>query len=108
MTLADRRAEAGQVADHFVPAVPVGIVPKHTVGGGAAMAALIVGIQGETRLSQCGAEAGVASAVLGHAMRQHDHGPWFGRRHPGVDVQASVIMGVQPKSIVFHGVSLAL
>ena len=68
MLLANVLVKAGQVADHFAPAVLVCVMPRHAVLGGFAVTALIQGVQPITLFAQRFGQAGIAAAMFGHSM----------------------------------------
>ncbi|MNY57526.1 hypothetical protein D3C86_1937470 [compost metagenome] len=73
----------------------------------APVAALVEGVELESRCDQRLAEAPIAAAVLGHAVGQHDHRARRVIAGPVVDVQGHCIAGVEPESIVAHSGSFA-
>ena len=107
LLLADVLVEAGQVADHFVPAILFGIQAQRTFVGGAAVATLVQRIQAVAGGAQGCGQARITTAVLGHAMGQHHQGLGRAFGHPLIDVQAAAVIRGQPEGAVVHGDSFA-
>ncbi|MCY1358238.1 hypothetical protein D9M69_447670 [compost metagenome] len=106
MLLADVLAQVAEVVDHPLPAVVAGIVAEHAALGGLAVAALVVGVERVAGAHQRFGEAGVAAAVFGHAVGQHQHCAGRAVAEPAVDEQGDGVAGGQPEVIVAHGGSL--
>ncbi|MOA39289.1 hypothetical protein D3C78_1610530 [compost metagenome] len=68
-----------------------------------AMAAQVHSADTVALVAQCLGQAGVAAAVFGHAMGQHDHRQRGGFRQPLVDEQAAMVGRGQPERLVDHG-----
>ena len=74
MLLADVLVEAGQVANHFAPAIVVGEMAECPVFGSFAMSTQVRCVDAVALFAEFFRQAGVASTVFRHAMGQQDHG----------------------------------
>ncbi len=99
--------EAGQIAHDLGPAVLVGKMAENRFLAGLAMAAQVHGADTVAFVAQRLGQTGVAAAVFGHAVGQHDHRQRGGFGQPLVDEQAAMVGRGQPERLVDHGDSFA-
>ena len=104
--LAHMMVEAGQVIDHQLPALAVGIVAEQAVFGGFAMPALVMRIHLEALRHQRFGQACITPTVFGHAVG--DHQQRFRRLFgvPAVYIEGRCIGAIEPERLVEHGESL--
>src|SRR5690606_31469893 len=89
LCLANDGGEPVQVVDHAVPAVGAGDAGPVQGARGAAVAAVVVGVDHKARGGKAPGEAGVAGAVFGGTVGDLYRGPGFAVRGPAMDVDVS-------------------